>query len=147
MNEVIRNSKIEDFNEVLSLFGQLWPNKELHPDDLMTVFNRGIQSGTDKYICAEVNGKVIGFCAMAIVNNFWQEGHKAYVYAMIVDDSFRGKGIGTNLLEKAFEIAKIMGCKKIELDSGFPREKAHKFYEKIGFEKRAYLFSKDLQDK
>lgn len=37
-----------------------------------------------------------------------------------------------------------MGCKKIELDSGFPRDKAHKFYEKIGFEKKAYLFSRDL---
>lgn len=144
MNIVMRNSEIEDFKEVLLLFRQLWPNKELHPDDLMTVFSRGIQSETDKYICVEVNGKVIGFCAMAIVNNFWQEGHIAYVYAMIVDDSFRGKGIGTSLLKKVFNIAKSMGCKKIELDSGFPREKAHKFYEKIGFEKRAYLFSKDL---
>jgi GNAT superfamily N-acetyltransferase len=63
---------------------------------------------------------------------------------MIVDDSLRGKGIGSSLLEKAFDIAKLMGCKKIELDSGFPREKAHKFYEKIGFEKRAYLFSRDV---
>lgn len=141
---LIRDSKIADFNDVLSLFGQLWPNKELNPNDLKTVFNRGIQSDTDKYICAEENGKVIGFCALAVVNNFWQEGHIAYVYAMIVDDSFRGKGIGTSLLEKAFDIAKLMGCKKIELDSGFPREKAHKLYEKIGFEKRAYLFSRDL---
>jgi GNAT superfamily N-acetyltransferase len=141
---IIRNSKVGDFNDILSLFGQLWPNKELHPNDLMTVFNRGIQSETDKYICVEENGKIIGFCALSIINNFWQEGYIAYVYAMIVDDSFRGKGIGTSLLEKAFEIVKLLGCKKIELDSGFHREKAHKFYERIGFEKRAYLFSKDL---
>ena len=33
------------------------------------------------------------------------------------------------------------GLKRVELDSGFPREKAHAFYEKLGFEKRAYLFS------
>jgi GNAT superfamily N-acetyltransferase len=141
---IIRNSKVGDFNDILSLFGQLWPNKELHPNDLMTVFNRGIQSETDKYICVEENGKIIGFCALSIINSFWQEGYIAYVYAMIVDDSFRGKGIGTSLLEKAFEIVKLLGCKKIELDSGFHREEAHKFYERIGFEKRAYLFSKDL---
>ena len=48
------------------------------------------------------------------------------------------------LVSKAFDSAKLSGCKKIELDSGFPREEAHKFYERIGFEKRAYLFSKDL---
>jgi len=144
MGVIIRDSKVEDFNDVLCLFGQLWPNKELNPNDLKLVFNRGIQSETDKYICAVEYEKVIGFCALAVVNNFWQEGTIAYVYAMIVDDSFRGKGIGTSLLEMAFDIAKLMGCKKIELDSGFPREKAHNFYEKIGFEKRAYLFSMDL---
>ncbi len=144
MNIIIRDSKNADFDGVLSLFGQLWPNKDLNPNDLKAVFDRGIQSDTDKYLCAEENGKVIGFCAFAVVNNFWQEGYIAYAYAMIVDDSFRGNGIGSSLLEKAFDIAKSMGCKKFELDSGFPREKAHKFYEKIGFEKRAYLFSRDL---
>jgi GNAT superfamily N-acetyltransferase len=144
MNIIIRDSKNSDFDDVLSLFGQLWPNKDLNPNDLKAVFDRGIQSDTDKYLCAEENGKVIGFCAFAVVNNFWQEGYIAYAYAMIVDDSLRGNGVGSSLLEKAFNIAKLMGCKKFELDSGFPREKAHKFYEKIGFEKRAYLFSKDL---
>lgn len=144
MDVVIRDSKFEDFNDVFLLFKQLWPSKKLNFNDLMTVFNRGIQSNTDKYICAEIDNKVIGFCAFSVVNNFWQEGYIAYVYAMIVDDSYRSNVIGKNLLEKAFNIAKLNNCKKIELDSGFPREKAHKFYEKIGFEKRAYLFSKDL---
>jgi ribosomal protein S18 acetylase RimI-like enzyme len=141
---VIRDSKIEEFNEVFSLFKQLWPSKNLNFNDLFTVFTRGIQSNNDKYICAEVDNRVIGFCAVSIANNFWQEGYIAYIYAMIVDEAYRSNGIGKSLLEEAFTIAKLNNCKKIELDSGFPREKAHKFYEKIGFEKRAYLFSKDL---
>lgn len=144
MNVIIRDSKIEDFNDVFLLFKQLWPNKKLNFNDLMTVFNRGLQSDNDKYICAEIDNKVIGFCAISIINNFWQEGYIAYIYAMIVDESYRRNGIGKDLLEKASSIAKLNNCKKIELDSGFPREKAHVFYERIGFEKRAYLFSKDL---
>lgn len=140
----IREAKAGDFDDIMALFGQLWPNRELHQEDMLTVFERGIKSETDKYICAEDNGKVIGFCALAIVNNFWQEGHIAYCYAMIVDEACRGRGIGKCIFDKAFETAKALGCKKLELDSGFPRERAHKFYEKIGFEKRAYLFSKDL---
>jgi GNAT superfamily N-acetyltransferase len=144
MNILIRDSRLEDFEDVFSLFKQLWPNKQLNANDLKTVFNRGLESEADKYICAELNDKIIGFCALSIVNNFWQEGYIAYVYAMVVDDSYRSNGIGTSLLEKASIIAKLRGCKKLELDSGFQREKAHKFYEKVGFEKRAYLFSKDL---
>lgn len=50
---IIRDSKIQDFNDILSLFSQLWPNKELNPNDLKTVFNHGIQSENDKYICAD----------------------------------------------------------------------------------------------
>ncbi len=144
MGMEIRESKHEDFADVMALFAQLWPNKELHPENMLTVYKRGLQSGTDKYISAEENGKVIGFCALAIVNNFWQEGHIAYCYAMVVDEAHRGRGIGKSIFDKAFETAKALGCKKLELDSGFPRERAHKFYEKIGFDKRAYLFSKDL---
>lgn len=110
----------------------------------MTVFSRGLQSDSDQYLCAEKDRRVIGFCSFAIVNNFWQEGYIAYVYAMIVDNSFRGQGIGGKLIKNASDSAKMRGCKKIELDSAFPREKAHKFYERNGFEKRAYLFSKTL---
>ena len=145
MDVKIRKALIEDFPSVFSLFHQLWPNKELNETDMKVVFDRGITSNTDLYICAEVNGNLIGFCAYGIVNNFWQEGQIAYVYAMIVDEDQRGKGIGSELLKTACDYAKKCGCKKIELDSGFQREKAHKFYtEKMGFEKRAFLFSKDL---
>lgn len=75
------------------------------------------------------------------MNNFWQEGYISYIYAMVTDEKYRGKGIGTKLIDEAINRSSTQGFKRIELDSGFPREKAHKFYEKLGFEKRAYLFS------
>lgn len=146
MDVIIRKVQDEDFPSIFPLFHQLWPNKELHETAMKSVFERGVNSNTDFYICAELDEKVIGFCSCAIMNNFWQEGRIAYVYAMIVDEKHRGKGIGSELLITACEEAKKYECKKIELDSGFPREKAHKFYtEKMGFEKRAFLFSKDLE--
>jgi ribosomal protein S18 acetylase RimI-like enzyme len=144
MSLLVRSATLEDFKVVFSLFHQLWPNKELNEQDMYKVYCHGIESELDELFCAEFNGEVVGFCSYAIVNNFWQEGQIAYIYSMIVDGELRGKGIGTKLLEKTFETAKLRKCKKIELDSGFHREQAHKFYEKIGFEKRAYLFSKDL---
>jgi GNAT superfamily N-acetyltransferase len=44
-----------------------------------------------------------------------------------------------------FERAKARGLKRVELDSSFQRERAHVFYEKLGFEKRAFLFSYTLK--
>jgi glucosamine-phosphate N-acetyltransferase len=34
--------------------------------------------------------------------------------------------------------------RRVELDSAFHRKQAHRFYEQLGFENRAYLFSKAL---
>ncbi len=94
--------------------------------------------------CVVTEGRIVGFCAYAVVNNLWQEGQIAYIYAMVVDEAFRGRGLGTSLLEHVIENARRDGLKRVELDSGFPRESAHAFYQKLGFEKRAFLFSYTL---
>lgn len=144
MDVQIRDVKMKDFDAVFSLFKQLWPNKQLNKEDMFTVYSRGLEGHTDKYICAVYDGKVIGFCAITFMNNFWQEGRIAYLYAMVVDEALRGQGIGTRLLNEAYSIASIHRCKKVELDSGFQREAAHTFYENNSYVKRAYLFSKDI---
>ena len=141
MDLLIRSAENEDFQSVYPLFEQLWPNKDLNKTELNKVFNRGITSQTDELFCAVLDGVIVGFCAYAIVNNLWQEGYISYIYAMVVDENQRGKGYGTKLINEAINKSKKQGMKRVELDSGFQREKAHEFYEKLGFEKRAYLFS------
>ena len=144
MDITIRNAALSDFDMIYPLFEQLWPNKVLDRGALKTVYSRGVTSQTDELFCAVLGDDVIGFCAYAIVNNLWQEGYISYVYAMVIDEKHRGKGIGTKLIEEAIERSKRQGMKRIELDSGFQRERAHAFYCKLGFEKRAYLFSYPL---
>jgi GNAT superfamily N-acetyltransferase len=144
MGFLIRSATKEDFVNVYPLLEQLWPNKELSKEELNKVFQRGISSETDELFCAELDGTVIGFCAYAIINNLWQEGYISYVYAMVVDETHRGQGYGTKLIKEAIDKSKKQGMKRVELDSGFHREKAHEFYLKLGFDKRAYLFSYPL---
>jgi GNAT superfamily N-acetyltransferase len=144
MGFLIRSATQEDFPSVYPLFQQLWPNKELHQAALRAVYSRGVASQTDVLFCTVVDGTVVGFCAYAIVNNLWQEGQIAYIYAMVLDERHRSKGYGTQLLQAAVDTARRQGMKRVELDSSFQREQAHRFYEKFGFEKRAYLFSYPL---
>lgn len=140
----IRKAQAADFEQVYPLFEQLWPNKELDKEALNTVFTRGIESPTDELLCAFDGSKVVGFCAYAIVNNLWQAGYITYMYALVVDEKYRGQGIGGMLLQESIADSKAKGMKRLELDSAFHREKAHEFYIKAGFEKRAFLFSYPL---
>jgi GNAT superfamily N-acetyltransferase len=144
MHVIIRKATESDFEKVYPLFEQLWPNKELDKTALRIVFNRGVNSDTDELLCLVYSDELIGFCAYAIVNSLWQAGYISYMYAMVVDEKQRGKGFGTMLINKSIKDSKAKGLKRLELDSAFHREKAHEFYLKLGFEKRAFLFSHSL---
>jgi ribosomal protein S18 acetylase RimI-like enzyme len=140
----IRIAVKKDFDDVFRLLKQLWPDEELDKNALFTVFSRAIESRDDFCFCAEVGGRVVGFCALYVRNSFWQEGLLGYIGELIVDEPFREQGIGTALLNTAANKARETGCRKVELDSAFDRKEAHEFYEKVGFKRRAYLFSRDL---
>jgi GNAT superfamily N-acetyltransferase len=144
MDTRIRKATENDFEKVYPLFEQLWPNKDLDKNALRVVFNRGVNSDMDELLCLDYSNELIGFCAYAIVNNLWQAGYISYMYAMVVDEKHRGKGFGTMLIKESIHDSKNKGLKRLELDSGFHREKAHEFYIKLGFEKRAFLFSYPL---
>lgn len=109
------------------------------------VFEKGICSEHQHYLCVEVDKRIVGFCSLTVKNNLWQQGNLGHIDELVVEESFRRKGIGTELLHRLIRVAEEKGCRRIELDSALHRTKAHGFYEKNGFENRALLFSKILR--
>jgi len=140
----IRSATPEDFGRICELLQQLWPEKKIDKGGLKTVMIRALRSSQDIYLCAEFDGTIAGFCSLAVKNSLWQEANIGIISEMVVDEAFRKRGIGTALLGTIIDTARQRGCRRIELDSAFHREAAHRFYAKAGFEKRAYLFSKEL---
>jgi GNAT superfamily N-acetyltransferase len=47
-------------------------------------------------------------------------------------------------MESALNYAKEKGCYKMSLSSNLRREKAHQFYESLGFKKHGFSFLMDL---
>ena len=140
----IRLADPNDFDELLVLFRQLWPTKTIIAEQLRAVFLKVIATPYKQYFCALLDGHVVGLAAISFKDNLWQEGVIAYVEELVVLDSVRGRGIGTKLLEHLFALAREHQCKRIELDTAFHRLDAQRLYERVGFEKRAFLFSKVL---
>ena len=126
----------------MRLLHQLWPGKPLDTASLQAVFNRALASESQVYLCAADGRHVIGFGSLTVKNNLWHEGFLGHVDELVVDSEFRGQGIGTRLLEQLLAAARQRQCRRVELDSAFHREQAHQFYQRQGFESRAFLFSK-----
>lgn len=120
MPHEIRICRREDFATIVPLLEQLWPDQRLDHLALQAVFERGFASGLQTYLCATADDRTVGFGSMTINNNLWQAGYVAHIDELVVDQSHRGQGIGAALLDRLVEIARINGCRRIELDSGFP---------------------------
>ena len=140
----VRRCRIEDFADVLALLHQLWPGESLDEDALSVVYRRGLASDAQVYLCATEGERVIGFGSLSLKSSLWQRGYLGHVDELVVDGGHRGRGLGTRLLNELVALARQRGCRRLELDSALHREAAHRLYERLGFENRAYLFSKRL---
>ena len=146
MDIIIRLCNKEDFISIFGLLCQLWPDMDLNYEKLQEVYNQAIVSDKQKLIVGIVKVNIVGFCSLTIKNSLWQAGNLGYIDELVIDKSFRGQGIGKKLIYKITEIAKENRCKRIELDTAFHRKDAHRFYEKSGYIKRAYKFSKIIDN-
>jgi len=63
---------------------------------------------------------------------------------VVVADTHRSKGIGKLLTDFIEKLALAEGCETMMLDAYLENEKAQAFYEREGFTKRGYHFSKSL---
>jgi GNAT superfamily N-acetyltransferase len=68
----------------------------------------------------------------------------AWLTALVVLDSARGKGIGSMLLERAEQWAIQKGAHKISLSSAIHRTETHSYYDNRGYERSGLRFTKKL---
>lgn len=140
----LRPTTAADFAQLLVLFRQLWPTKTIDPARLRAVFERALATPHKRYFCAVDGNQVIGLGAVSFKDNLWQEGEIAYVEELVVHEEHRARGVGSQLLNHLVAEAEQRGCVRLELDTAFHREAAHRFYERHGMQKRAFLFSRVL---
>ena len=75
---------------------------------------------------------VIGWATVALRETLTATRH-AELEGLVVDDEFRGCGVGRLLLERVERFAREGGVKMLRLRSNVLRERAHAFYERAGY--------------
>lgn len=58
------------------------------------------------------------------------------VQALVTDTTQRSKGVGEALMQVAEAWAREQGCQSVALYSRVDRDRAHRFYERLGYEKK-----------
>jgi ribosomal protein S18 acetylase RimI-like enzyme len=60
-------------------------------------------------------------------------GVRAWIEDVVVDDSVRGKGVASSLVQAALNLAEELGARTVDLTSRPGREAANRLYQRMGF--------------
>jgi ribosomal protein S18 acetylase RimI-like enzyme len=98
----------------------------------------------DPALIAQVGEHAAGLVALHIAPMLFYPKPIARITTLVVDETFRRRGIGRTLVEAASALAAQAGCDTLELTTGLHREEAHSFYEALGFEGLAHRMVRSL---
>jgi ribosomal protein S18 acetylase RimI-like enzyme len=107
-------------------------HKELTDADLQEI----IDSKTTTLFVAidQVTNKIAGMATLIVYRIPYVR--KAYFDDLVVDETYRGKGIGSELIKRVIHTATEMKAAYLDFSSRPRREEGNSLYEKFGFEKR-----------
>jgi putative acetyltransferase len=137
MNTIIRKLEERDNKDLAELIRAVFrefkidrPGTVYFDPTTDNLFNLFSISGSEYWVVEE-NGKIAGGCGIYPTPGL-PEGCAELVKFYLLA-SLRGKGIGRKLLEKSLESARIIGYRKLYLESLPELNKALSMYEKAGF--------------
>ena len=112
----------------------------------MDIKQKTINAGGIK-LFAEKDNKEIARAYLYVLKNDQRPEPFGFMEDVWVDESYRGQGLATELINKLIEAAKENKCYKIVGTSRFVRENVHRFYVKLGFVKFGFEFKIYLDKK
>lgn len=137
-NWLIRRADHDDIPSLISLLGVLFSiEADFTIDEAKQRSGLEMMLGNPENRCvmvAEVNGKVVGICTAQLLVSTAEGGLSALIEDLVVDNGFRGRGIGKGLLLSVESWAVEKGARRLELRADRSNTAALAFYEKMNWQ-------------
>ena len=140
---LIRPAEERDLDAVYALICDM-EAKELPYAAFAEIFSA--QLANPDYLClvCEQDGETVAECNLRFEYQLHHAARIAEIMELAVAPGYRNRGLGADLLREAHVAALAQGCVQIELACNMLRRDAHRFYEREGFRRYHYKFSKPL---
>ena len=93
---------------------------------------------------AEYQKEVVGVIGVGVNHYYEKNGVYGRLLALVVDEKWKGHGIGASLVVEGERWLKEREVSSIVVNSGRQRSDAHRFYERLGYEGTGLRFVKLL---
>lgn len=118
-----------DIQRLAAMIGSNY--KKLHEEDLKEI----ISSSNMTLLVAKDNDRIVGMVTLLVYRIPYVR--KAYIDDLVVDEAYRGQGLGTKLMQEALLFAQKKRAAYIDFTSRARRIESNRLYEKLGFTKRS----------
>jgi GNAT superfamily N-acetyltransferase len=152
MEPTIRSWRREDLREIRELLTQLTEVTEGPPPDLSLEHLEDVfahmERSPDVYLTlvAAYGARVAGLLSLVFYQSLFHRGGSALVSELIVDRSYRDRGLGRLLVERAREEALSRGMDELEVSTERQNVDAQAFYRRCGFNEEHILMERELAD-
>lgn len=139
----IREAVVFDIDKILEIYSQpaIDNGIVLKTEEAKDIFNIIKSYPNYKIYVAETNKTIVGTIAVLIMHNIGHLGRQsAILESFAVLPEYQNQGTGKALIKYVMGICKEAGCYKITLSADLKRQKAHTFYEKLGFVQHGYSY-------
>lgn len=127
--EVVKKMSQELFSDFIQLLPQLSCDRHIADYEK---FCEIVNSTYAKIYIVRENMRILGMLTLLVYQI--PTGKVGRIEDVIVDENFRGQGIGMMLCQKAIKDAINAGVNEIDLTSNPSRKAAHHLYKSLGFE-------------
>jgi GNAT superfamily N-acetyltransferase len=122
----------QDVSQLADLLRQLgYPTTEAAVHERLDLWLDDLASWL---IGADDDGVLVGVAALHAIPMLEVTGKLARLTALVVDEHYRGRGVGQSLVTAAEEQARAVGCAKLEITSSRHRTRTHDFYRLLGYD-------------
>lgn len=129
MQDVIRSARAEDADVIAFLLQQL--GYERSGADVARHLG-ALGPAAAVLVAAPAEGRVRG-CIQVIVDHRLAEGRRGEITGLVVDAAARGQGTGARLVQAAGAWLASRGIQGLRVRCNVRRNRAHRFYESLGF--------------
>lgn len=131
--ELLKTFSPEETKAINLLLSQLTPDAKILSDDEIRKIS---QDPTNHFFVARdtKDNKIVGMAIIVIVSTLLRR--KALLEELVVDENYRGQGIGEKIVKFVVDQARLAGAVHFDFTSNPARTEANKLYQSLGFTKR-----------
>ena len=139
----IRDSKLSDAAGLAALMCEL--GYETAGAEMESRLISILKDPRYKTLVALNDDKICGMIGTVSASSYLHNDLTGRIIALVVSRESRRRGIGARLIAEAEKNLIQRGITRVTVTARFEREKAHQFYEKLGYARTGFRFAKNLR--